>query len=46
MTSREIIRRVIEFDAPPRIGLDFPLIQKTDMQGAGAYSPKRTLRAI
>ncbi len=40
MTSREIIKRVIEFDAPPRIGLDCPLIQKTDMQGAGAYSPK------
>ncbi|MBR4748598.1 MAG: hypothetical protein IK083_03380 [Abditibacteriota bacterium] len=39
MTSKELIKRVIEFDRPERIGLDFPLIHKTDMQGAGAYRP-------
>lgn len=48
MTSREIVRRCIEFKAPPRIGLDFPTepIQgrtwgETDFAGVGYRTDPR-----
>jgi hypothetical protein len=40
MTSKEIIRRVLEFDNPPRVGYNFNAPEPSDFAGCGVYPIK------
>ena len=46
MTSREIIKAVLEFEHPPRIGMGLPARWGNDFTGAGRHAPEGSSRSL